>query len=142
MRAPIVRSYLSIVCRDASYDNYVYLDFKKAFDSVPHNELLVKLWSIGNLWKWFQAYLSCRSQHVLLNHVTSDPLPVISGVPQGSILGPLMFLIIYLLMTYLLPSSTPIYSFLLMIQNASGMYLLCLIVIHFKMTWYIYPLGA
>ena len=45
---------------------------------------------------WFcrrhiQAYLSCRSQHVLLNHVTSDPLPVISGVPQGSILGPLMF---------------------------------------------------
>ena len=44
-------------------------------------------------------------------------------------------------MTYLLPSSTPIYSFLPMIQNASGMYLLCLIVIHFKMTWYIYSLG-
>ena len=74
----------------------IYLDFNKAFDSVPHNELLVKLWTFGirgNLWRWFQSYLSCRSQRVLLNHTTSDPLPVLSGVPQGSILGPLLFLI-------------------------------------------------
>ena len=89
-------SFIHESLTSSSQADVVYLDFKKAFDSVPHNELLVKLWSIGitgNLWKWFQAYLSCRSQHVLLNHVTSDPLPVISGVPQGSILGPLMFLI-------------------------------------------------
>ena len=79
-----------------SQTDVIYLDFKKAFDSVSHNELLVKLWSFGitgNLWKWFQSYLSCRSQRVILNHCLSDPLPVLSGVPQGSILGPLLFLI-------------------------------------------------
>ena len=45
------------------------------------------------LWKWFQSYLSCRSQRVILNHCLSDLLPVLSGVPQGSILGPLLFMI-------------------------------------------------
>ncbi len=60
----------------------IYLDFKKAFDSVPHNELLVKLWSIGitnNLWEWLKAYLSSRLQCVAMNNFHSDLLPVISG---------------------------------------------------------------
>ena len=74
----------------------VFLDFKKAFDSVPHNELLLKLWRMGitgKLWLWFKEYLTHRQHCVHLDNTSSALFPVKSGVPQGSIIGPLLFLI-------------------------------------------------
>ena len=74
----------------------IYFDFKKAFDRVPHQELLLKLWKVGivgGLWRWFRDYLSNRYHCVCINNSSSSTLPVISGVPQGSLLGLLLFLI-------------------------------------------------
>ena len=73
----------------------IYLDIQKAFDTVPHCELLFKLWKIGifgKLWNWFRCYLSNRLQCVTISNSHSDLLPVLSGVPQGSILGPMLFI--------------------------------------------------
>ena len=74
----------------------IYFDIIIAFDTVWHGILLKKLWSIGitnTLWSWFKDYLSNRYQRVTINNSYSDPLPVVSGVPQGSILGPLLFIV-------------------------------------------------
>ena len=73
-----------------------YLDYKKAFDSVVHNRLLCKLWEYGihgDLWQWCCAYLTNRRQCVRVGGESSCFLPVISGVPQGSLLGPLFYII-------------------------------------------------
>ena len=74
----------------------IYLDFTKAFDRVDHRLLVKKLHQYGicgNLLKWFESYLSDRYQKVTVLGATSQPIHVLSGVPQGSILGPLLFLI-------------------------------------------------
>ena len=74
----------------------IYLDFAKAFDTVPHDKLLAKMKSYGiegELFKWFKNWLTGRKQCVVLNGESSDLINVDSGVPQGSVLGPLAFLI-------------------------------------------------
>ena len=73
----------------------ILLDFSKAFDIVSHSKLLRKLHQYGirgKLLSWIQAFLGSRSQRVVIDGEDSDSIPVNTGVPQGSILGPILFL--------------------------------------------------
>ena len=73
----------------------IYLDFQRAFDSVPHQRLISRLYEIGingPLLHWFSSFLTDRLQGVKLTDGVSDPVAVRSGVPQGSVLGPICFI--------------------------------------------------
>ena len=74
----------------------LFIDLRKPFDSVTHKELLSKLKRFGfgeNSINWFTSYLSDRFQAVSMDNELSSSLAVLSGVPQGSILGPVLFML-------------------------------------------------
>ena len=83
-------------CDQGLFAGGVYLDLEKAFDTVNHNILLSKLHRCGTRGKandWFKSFLVTRNQYTSINDTNSTSEKVMDGVPQGSVLGPLLFII-------------------------------------------------
>jgi ribonuclease P/MRP protein subunit RPP40 len=82
---------------DGEHYNILLLDFAKAFDKVDHGIVLAKMRALGisgPLGVWVHKFITTRSQRVIANGQLSDPSVVLSGIPQGSVIGPLLFLIL------------------------------------------------
>ena len=87
---------MSAYNKKSSQIDIAVLDFSKAFDTVPHDGLLSKLKHYGiddKIWTWISNFLKQRKQHVVVDGIQSDLVTVDSGVPQGTVLGPILFLL-------------------------------------------------
>ena len=87
--------YMAKALDNSSQVDAIALDFSKAFDVVPHHRLLLKIkyYGLGPLQPWFQDFLVGRKQTVVVEGSHSREVDVLSGVPQGTVLGPLCFLL-------------------------------------------------
>ena len=91
----------------------IFLDWSKAFDKVSHSILLSKLHNYGicgPMWHWISSFLNQRYQSVQFRGSSSNWLPVLSGVPQGSVLGPLLFNLFVLDLPNFVQSNLPQYA--------------------------------